>query len=147
MGGALHFIKFCSSKDPGGRSFYEKETGYWASALGLPKHRVNAPESPTKGCVKGSARNPSSWAALTSPFLVPGGPVHPGGPGHGAPVQQPLCAQRPSCSQLPGQRSETGEGVGPGAQQGRVQQVGGVGGMARGGEQTQLGWRRGLVQS
>lgn len=56
-------------------------------------------------------------------FLAAGGPVHPGGPGHGAPVQQPLCAQGPGCSELPGQRPETGEGVCPGAQQGRIQQV------------------------
>lgn len=53
--------------------------------------------------------------------------MHPGGPGHGAPVQQPLCAQGPGRSELPGQRPETGEGVGPGAQQGRVQQVEGRG--------------------
>ena len=81
------------------------------------------------------------------PFLVPGGPVHPGGPGHGAPVQQPLRAQRPSRPQLPGQRPETGEDFGPGAQQGRVQQVGGMGGVPRGRGQTQLGRWRGLVQS
>lgn len=76
---------------------------------------------------------PLDVGALTSPFLTPGRPVHPGGPGHGASVQQPLCAQGPGRSQLPGQRPETGEGVGPGAQQGRVQQVKGHGwGGARG---------------
>uniref|UniRef100_A0A6I8ND46 Protein tyrosine kinase 7 (inactive) n=1 Tax=Ornithorhynchus anatinus TaxID=9258 RepID=A0A6I8ND46_ORNAN len=52
-----------------------------------------------------------------------GGILHPGGLGHGAPLQQPLCAQRPGSPQLPGQRPATGEGVGPGAQQGRLQQV------------------------
>lgn len=49
--------------------------------------------------------------------------MHSGGPGHGASVQQPLCAQGPGHSQLPGQRAETGEGVGPRAQQGCIQQV------------------------
>lgn len=78
--------------------------------------------------------------ALMSPFLTAGGPVHPGSPGHGAFIQQPLCAQGPGCSQLPGQRSETGEGVGSGAQQGRVQQVEGHGwDGARGSGRMQFG--------
>lgn len=72
--------------------------------------------------------------------------MHPGGPGHGAPVQQPLCAQGLGRSQLPGQRSETGEGVGPGAQQGRVQQVGGIAGGWRGAE-GRHSWAGGGAQS
>ena len=59
MGGALHFIKFSSSKDPGGRSFYEKETGYWASALGLPKHRISGPETPPGQCQGQSPKPPA----------------------------------------------------------------------------------------
>lgn len=53
----------------------------------------------------------------------------PGGLGYGAPVQQPVCAQGLSCSQLSGQRPEAGEGVSTGPQQGRIQQVGGLGGL------------------
>lgn len=71
--------------------------------------------------------------------------MHPGGPGHGALVQQSFCAQGPGRSELPGQRPETGEGVGPGAQQGRVQQVEGPQlGMARGRRRVGLGgmWER-----
>ena len=105
---------------------------------------------PTKGFVWGGHLDPLDPGALTSPSLTPGGPVHPGGPGHGAPVQQPLCAQGPGCSQLPGQRPETGEGVGSGAQQGRVQQVGhGRGGVGWGeGQRADVGGvRRGLVSA
>lgn len=65
-------------------------------------------------------------AFLTCTFLTAGGTVHPGSTGHGAPVQQSLCAQGLGCSKLPGQCSEAGEGVGPGAQQGCVQQVRGL---------------------
>lgn len=72
-----------------------------------------------------------------------------GGPGNGAPVQQPLCAQGPGHSQLPGQCPETGEGVGPGAQQGCVQQVEGHGwGWERGRGQMQfVGCGKGLVST
>lgn len=75
--------------------------------------------------------------------------MYPSGPGNGAPVQQPLCAQGPGHSKLPGQRSETGEGVGPGAQQGCVQQVGGTGGVGEGQRADMLVGvvGKGLVQS
>lgn len=75
--------------------------------------------------------------------------MHSGCPGNGAPVQQPLCAQGPGHSQLPGQRPKTGEGVGPGAQQRRVQQVEGYGwGQERGRGQIQfMGCGKGLVSA